>query len=105
MHCTSQPVCVCVCVCRQHYLHERNLKEMTALQAQLSRAVAQRPPSQQPGLTHSQQDGAGPVQAPSHADATSLPPPSAFIVHELRKAMAAGWVDQVRPFPIVPDLQ
>ena len=90
---------------------------MAALQLQLSRAVAQRPPSHQPGLensnvassnNHSQgsssneassrgQVGAGLMQSPYSPVAALLPAPSAFVVHELRKAITAGWVDQVCP--------
>ena len=103
-------------VFRQHYLHERNLKEMVALQSQLSRAVAQRPPSHQPGLegsnvagssnqsvgssssneaSSSGRDGAGLMQRPYNPAADPLSAPSPFVVHELRKAITAGWVDQV----------
>ena len=89
-----------LCAYRQHYLHERNLKEMTALQAQLSRAVTQKPPSQQLGLTSSQQNAGGPAQEPCSPAAAPLPAPSAFTVHELRKAIAAGWVDQVCIWPL-----
>ena len=80
--------------CRQHYLHERNLKEMAALQSQLSRAVTQRPPASQPGLQGSSQPSSISSQAGS-STLEALPAPSAFTVHELRKAVAGGWIDQV----------
>ena len=67
---------------------------MAALQSQLAKAILQHPPHQQAGLQgraapHSPDlgllgDGSG-----------ALPAPSAFIVQELRKALAAGWADQV----------
>ncbi|DBB17318.1 TPA: hypothetical protein ACH3X3_014362 [Trebouxia sp. C0006] len=77
--------------CRQHHLHARNLREMSALFAQLARAVLQHPPHQQQGLKGSRPMGA----ALSAGDAEGLPAPSPFIVKELRKALAAGWADQV----------
>ncbi|DBA75145.1 hypothetical protein WJX77_004936 [Trebouxia sp. C0004] len=76
--------------CRQHHLHARNLREVSALFAQLVRAVLQHPPQQQ-GLKGSRPMGA----AFSAGDAEGLPAPSPFIVQELRKALAAGWADQV----------
>ena len=76
---------------RQHYLHARNLKEMAALHAQLARAVLQHPPHQQEGLKgNNQQSG-----LLSEDGAKGLLAPSPFIVQELRKALAAGWADQV----------
>jgi hypothetical protein len=66
---------------------------MSALFAQLARAVLQHPPHQQQGLKGSRPMGA----AFSAGDAEGLPAPSPFIVQELRKALAAGWADQVRP--------
>lgn len=66
---------------------------MSALFAQLARAVLQHPPRQQQGLKGSRPMGA----ALSAGDAEGLPAPSPFIVKELRKALAAGWADQVRP--------
>lgn len=77
--------------CRQHHLHARNLREMSALFAQLARAVLQHPPHQQQGLKGSRAMGA----AFSASDAEGLPAPTPFIVQELRKALAAGWADQV----------
>ena len=68
---------------------------MSALFAQLARAVLQRPPHQQPGLKGSRPIGA----AFSAGDTEGLPAPSPFIVQELRKALAAGWADQVTPHP------
>ncbi|KAA6424230.1 MAG: ATP-dependent RNA helicase kurz [Trebouxia sp. A1-2] len=77
--------------CRQHHLHARNLREMSALFAQLARALLQHPPHQQQGLKGSRPMGA----AFSASDAEGLPAPSPFIVQELRKAVSAGWADQV----------
>ena len=77
--------------CRQNYLHARNLREMSALHAQLNRAVLQRPPNQQEGLKGSAANG----KSLSEEDAKGLPAPSAFVVQELRIALAAGWADQV----------
>lgn len=79
------------CHCRQNYLHARNLREMAALHAQLNRAVMQRPPDQQEGLR-----GRAPhSKGLSEEDAKGLPAASAFVVQELRRALAAGWADQV----------
>ncbi len=64
---------------------------MCALHSQLTRAVLQHPPQQQAGLKGSTQLGS----ALPAEDAGSLPAPSPFIVQELRKALAAGWADQV----------
>ena len=82
-----------VCTCRQNYLHARNLREMAALHAQLNRAVLHRPPDQQEGLEGSASKG----KALSEGDAKGLSAPSAFVVQELRIALAAGWADQVGP--------
>ena len=81
-----------MCLCRQNYLHARNLKEMAALHAQLNRAALQRPPHQQEGLKGSTHSSKAALQ---EGDAKGLPPPSTFVVQELRKALAAGWADQV----------
>ena len=78
---------------RQNYLHARNLREMAALHAQLNRAVLQQPPDQQEGLKGSAPKG----KALSEEDAKGLPAPSAFVVRQLRIALAAGWADQVGP--------
>lgn len=72
---------------------------MAALQSQLSRAVTQRPPGGQPGLQGSSQASSASSQAGS-STLEALPAPSAFTVHELRKAVAAGWIDQVCPPPL-----
>lgn len=64
---------------------------MAALHAQLNRAVLQRPPGQEEGLKGSATQG----KALSEEDAKGLAAPSAFVVQELRKALAAGWADQV----------
>lgn len=76
---------------------------MAALQAQLSRAVSQRPPASQPGLQSSPGAGRNTPAGSSYGNGGAggssmqepLTPPGAFAVHELRKAVAAGWIDQV----------
>ena len=69
---------------------------MAALHAQLHKAVMQQPPSQQEGLKSSSSKG----KTLSAEDAKGLPAPSAFVVQELRKALAAGWADQVGLLPM-----
>lgn len=64
---------------------------MAALHAQLNRAVMQQPPDQQEGLRGNTPQSKG----LSEEDAKGLPPASAFVVQELRRALAAGWADQV----------
>ena len=53
--------------------------------------MLQHPPHEQPGLKGSSPLGS----ALSAGNAEGLPAPSPFIVQELRKALAAGWADQV----------
>lgn len=64
---------------------------MAALHAQLNRAVLQRPPSQQEGLTGSALKG----KPLSEEDAKGMAAPSAYVTQQLRTALAAGWADQV----------
>ena len=64
---------------------------MAALNAQLNRAILQRPPEQQEGLKGSATKG----KPLTEQDARGLTPPSPLVVQELRKALAAGWADQV----------
>ena len=66
----------CNPICRSHRLHGRNLAEMAALHKQLKRIVAQKLP-----------------EAPLHAQLQQKPPTA--VSYALRRAMAAGWADQV----------
>ena len=78
---------------RQHYLHARNLQEASALRRQLvlavlrQRAVAGAPPD-----AAQRQRELGELMQP-------LAPPRPLIAQQLRKALAAGWADQVCQSP------
>eukprot|EP00891_Asterochloris_glomerata_P009844 jgi/Astpho2/9844/gw1.00149.216.1_t len=75
--------------CRQHYLHLRNLQEASALRRQLALAVLrQRAATGAPEETAQRQRELGELMQP-------LPSPRALIAQQLRKALAAGWADQV----------
>lgn len=78
--------------CKSNFLHARNLREMSELQRQLKR------------LLRLQQTSAAlrnPLVAELHGIVTRdrlddvLPPPSSAVQSVLRRAMAAGWADQV----------
>ena len=80
-------------LCRQHYLHLRNLQEASALRRQLALAVLrQRAATGAPEETAQRQRELGELMQP-------LPSPRALIAQQLRKALAAGWADQVRLAP------
>ncbi len=72
--------------CREHFLAARSLKEAAALAAQLQRIVA------------SQLQHAGPLAAAAVAVAGKrlpMQPASPKVNLRLRRALAAGWADQV----------
>ena len=74
---------------RQHYLHSRNLQEASALRRQLALALLrQRAAAGAPQDTAQRQRELGDLMQP-------LPSPRPLIVQQLRRALAAGWADQV----------
>ncbi|KAK9834861.1 hypothetical protein WJX81_004510 [Elliptochloris bilobata] len=89
--------------CRDHYLHARNLCEAASLHTQLARALA-RAAADGPlapvaaamaaaaqALGNSQGSGINEILEPPGG----LPPPPAAVLQRLRRAIAAGWADQV----------
>ena len=106
---TSRPACAPACsalralcafeaagedeaFCRRAFLHFRNLREAAALHKQLARQLE----AQQARATVSSAAGAG--AAPSLAGAGAggvLPSPPPAVCEALRRALAAGWADQI----------
>lgn len=74
--------------CRRHHLHFRNLREAAALRKQLARTIHQQ---------HDQKDGifASAVMVSDNLMAVPASPPPVAVLEALRRAMAAGWADQV----------
>lgn len=93
---------------RDNWLHARNLREAAALHAQLARALAGAAPDGPLALLaaavaaargHRGGPAGGPGDPPAWeclAPAGGLPPPPAAVAERLRRAVAAGWADQVR---------
>lgn len=78
--------------CRRAFLHFRNLREASALHKQLARQLE----AQQARATVS--SASGDAAAPSLSGAGGggvLPPPPPAVCEALRRALAAGWADQV----------
>ncbi|KAL4857499.1 ATP-dependent RNA helicase DEAH13 [Chlorella vulgaris] len=90
--------------CRSNFLHFRNLKEASALHKQLARMLQaqqaqrqQQQQQQQPPAPGAAPEAARPGLALQGLDASSggLPPPPPLVLEALRRALAAGWADQV----------
>jgi ATP-dependent RNA helicase DHX37/DHR1 len=88
--------------CRSNFLHFRNLKEASALHKQLARMLQAQQQQRQQQQQQPPAPGAAPEAAPpglalQGLDASSggLPPPPPLVLEALRRALAAGWADQV----------
>lgn len=89
--------------CRESYLHGRNLREMSALHRQLARTLATSMLPAGAAAAHGQGvDAAAAAELAAAAAAAAeaaaeggLAPPSSAVQSVLRRAMAAGWADQV----------
>lgn len=84
--------------CRRNFLHFRNLREAAALHKQLARTLESQRARQARQAASS--DGSAAAAPPSLAVAglaggAALPPPPPGVLEALRKALAAGWADQV----------
>ncbi|GBF90232.1 ATP-dependent RNA helicase [Raphidocelis subcapitata] len=83
--------------CRQSFLHARHLKEMSALRRQLMRTLQQQQQHRRtsdPAAAALQAQLAAAVAAAGDAPGP-LPPPPAEVEGALRRALAAGWCDQI----------
>jgi ATP-dependent RNA helicase DHX37/DHR1 len=77
--------------CRRSFLHFKNLREAAALHRQLARAL-----EAQAGAAPGNGAAAPPrLSAAALAPAGGLPPPPPGVAEALRRALAAGWADQV----------
>lgn len=84
--------------CRRNFLHFRNLREAAALHKQLARQLEAQGARQRSGPTSSSTSAA--AAAPALALGAGgaggpLPPPAPAVMEQLRRALAAGWADQV----------
>lgn len=87
--------------CRRHFLHFRNLREAAALHKQLARTLEAQQARQARQAQQAASGEGGPSPAPPAlaaaglAGGAALPPPPPGVLEALRKALAAGWADQV----------
>lgn len=76
--------------CRRNFLHFRNLREAAALHKQLARQLEAQ------GARQRGSSAAAPALALATGSAAGpLPPPAPAVMEQLRRALAAGWADQV----------